>query len=88
MVCGEVDVVSAPTLPPFDAWTVVRGAPEPWGSHATLAAALRALDAPGGGAVTAGMTFLRWHPWTHGDARALLRAALAPHGFRLPTEGA
>jgi len=82
-------MVNASTLPPFDAWAVVHGEPEPWGSHATLDGALRALDAPGGGAVTAGMTFLRWHPWTYDAAKGVLRAALAPHGFRAmpPAEG-
>jgi len=67
-------------LPPFDAWTVVGDEPEPWGSHATEAAALAALDGRGGG-VTLGMTFLRWHAETSERARELLRPALKAHGF-------
>lgn len=66
---------------PFDAWTVVADEPEPWGSHATLDDALAAL-AGRGGAVTSGMTFLRWADDTEERARNALRSALRAHGFR------
>ncbi len=83
LVQGDRPVV---TLPPFDAWAVIDGEAEPMGSHTTLDAALRGLDATGG-AVTAGMTFLRWHPATGDDAKGVLRDALVAHGTRAPKEG-
>lgn len=75
------------TVHPFDAWSVVGAEVEPLGAHATLEAALNAAAHFDGGAVTRGMTFLRWAPGTNRGARELLRAALAPHGFRSPPEG-
>lgn len=81
VVPRERDVV---TLPPYDAWSVLGAEVEPIGAHATLDAALRAAGHFDGGAVTRGMTFLRWAPGTDGAARGVLRAALEPHGFRPP----
>lgn len=78
-------MVNATALPPYDAWAVAAGEPEPMGSHGSLEAALRHLDATGG-AVTSGMTFLRWHPATSDDAKATLRVALLQHGVRGPTK--
>jgi len=72
--------LAAPGSRPFDAWTVVADEPEPWGSHATPDAALEALG-DRGGAVTHGLTFLRWHPGTAPEAKRLLREALQRFDF-------
>ena len=77
---GSERDVSGARIHPFDAWALDGGLPEPWGSHPSVDAALRALDGRGG-AVTAGMTFIRWHDATGEQARDLLGAALKSHGI-------
>lgn len=77
---------AAGAVAPFDAWCFVGGEVEPLGAHWTEEAALEALGHMDGGAVTAGMTFLRWHSDTSTEARAQIRDALKPHGITARTQ--
>ena len=73
-------------LPEYDAWTCFFGGDvEPLGSHATLELALDALGHMDGGAVTAGLTFVAWAPYTAEENKRAIRAALKPHGVRAST---
>ncbi len=80
--------MSAPTtaavVGAYDAWCVAGGEVEPMGSHHSFEAAVAAASAFDGGCVTAGLTFLAYATDTDDDAKALLRAALGPHGVRAP----